>query len=107
MGKQVLKKPEVWNDLLSLADFISHDSLSAASRFLDAAETAFAFLAEHSEIGTLCQFKSAETRGLRQWRVAGYEKHLIFYRPIDDGIEVIRVIHAARDIPAILDDTTV
>jgi hypothetical protein len=25
-------------------------------------------------------------------------KYLIFYRPIDDGIELIRVLHGARDI---------
>ena len=24
--------------------------------------------------------------------------HLIFYRPIDDGIELVRVLHGARDI---------
>ena len=24
--------------------------------------------------------------------------HVIFYRPIDDGIELIRVIHRARDL---------
>jgi plasmid stabilization system protein ParE len=34
----------------------------------------------------------------------GFEKHLIFYRPIAEGIKVVRVIHAARDIPEILDD---
>jgi len=29
--------------------------------------------------------------------------HLIFYRPAVDGIEVIRVLHGARDIPKLFD----
>lgn len=28
---------------------------------------------------------------------------VIFYRPIPDGIQVIRVLHGARDIPAVFD----
>ncbi len=104
MAKQVLKKPEAWRDLQGLAEFIANDRLATADRFLDAAEATFVFLAEHSTIGTPCQFKSPEARGLRQWRVKGFQKHLIFFRPVTDGIEVIRVIHAARDIPEFLDE---
>jgi plasmid stabilization system protein ParE len=29
---------------------------------------------------------------------------LIFYRPFSEGIEVLDVIHGARDIPAIMKD---
>ena len=36
-------------------------------------------------------------------RIKGFEKHLIFYRPAADGIEVIRVIHGARDIDSVLE----
>ena len=38
------------------------------------------------------------------WQVRGFEKHLIFYRPIKDGIEIIRVLHASRDLVAVLDE---
>jgi toxin ParE1/3/4 len=37
------------------------------------------------------------------WRIPGFERYLIFYRPIPEGIEVIRVLHAARAIAAILE----
>jgi plasmid stabilization system protein ParE len=30
--------------------------------------------------------------------VKDFEKYLIFYRPMKDGVVVLRVIHAARDI---------
>jgi toxin ParE1/3/4 len=42
--------------------------------------------------------------GLRVGRVEGFEKHLIFYRPGDDGVEIIRVLHGARDIDSVLDE---
>lgn len=35
---------------------------------------------------------------LRIFRVKGFENHLVFYRPIEAGIEVVRILHGARDI---------
>ena len=32
--------------------------------------------------------------------------YVIFYRPIEHGVEVVRVLHAARDIAAIFEDET-
>jgi toxin ParE1/3/4 len=39
---------------------------------------------------------------LRVWPIVGFPNHLIFYRPIDGGIEVIRVLHGARDVDRVL-----
>ena len=39
-------------------------------------------------------------RGLRFWRVAPY---LVIYRQSEGGIEIVRVVHGARDLPALLD----
>jgi toxin ParE1/3/4 len=33
-----------------------------------------------------------------------FKKYLIFYRQVAAGIEVVRVLHGARDIPSILED---
>ena len=43
---------------------------------------------------------------LRAWQVRGFENYVIFYRPIEHGIEIVRVLHAARDIAAIFEDET-
>jgi toxin ParE1/3/4 len=29
--------------------------------------------------------------------------YIIFYRPIDDGIEVVRILHGARDLPPLFE----
>jgi toxin ParE1/3/4 len=36
--------------------------------------------------------------------VRGFERHLVFYRERDDGIEIVRVLHGARDIPSVMDE---
>ncbi|MCZ7640563.1 MAG: type II toxin-antitoxin system RelE/ParE family toxin [Verrucomicrobia bacterium] len=42
--------------------------------------------------------------GLRSWQVPGFRRWLLFYRPLDQdrGIELIRVVHGARDLRRIL-----
>jgi plasmid stabilization system protein ParE len=27
-----------------------------------------------------------------------YDRHLIFYRPVKNGIEILRIVHGSRDI---------
>jgi toxin ParE1/3/4 len=34
--------------------------------------------------------------------VNGFEKYLIFYRATDELVEILRLLHAARDIDSIL-----
>ena len=41
------------------------------------------------------------------WRVQRFDQHLIFYRPVAEGIEVIRVLHSSRDLAAVLDEDPV
>jgi len=104
MSRKVTRKPDVRIDLIELADYISQDSLDAALQFLEAAEKTFDFLATHCEVGQLCNFHSQETDGVRVWRVDGFKNHLIFYRVVEDGIDVVRVLHGARDMEAIFSE---
>lgn len=36
-------------------------------------------------------------RGMRKWRVKGFDHYLIFYLPHPDGVSIVRVLHSARD----------
>ena len=49
-------------------------------------------------LGPVYGFKTANLADVRFWIVSGFPNHLIFYRPITGGVEVIRVIHGARDL---------
>lgn len=37
-------------------------------------------------------------------RSISHGNYLIFYRPIDNGIEVVRVLHGSRDLPSQFDE---
>jgi len=39
--------------------------------------------------------------GVRMLRIAGFDNYLIFYCPTENGIDIIRVLHAKRDIDAL------
>ena len=58
-------------------------------------------LADLPEIGSIRCFNNKELDGLRMLRIPKFEKYLIFYRPVLEGTEIIRVLHAARDISSI------
>jgi toxin ParE1/3/4 len=47
--------------------------------------------------------RNTRLAGLRVSRVEGFKAHLIFYLSSDVGIEIIRVLHASRDLGSILD----
>lgn len=79
-------------------------SLQVALRFLECAEATFEILAGRPGLGRHLQSTRPELEGLRYFRVQGFESHLIFYLPREIGIEVLRVLHGARDLEAILDE---
>ena len=54
------------------------------------------------DLADIAIFLAEESRGdVRMWRVTGFPSHLIFYRQTEGGIEIIRVLHAKRDIDAL------
>ncbi len=100
MSRQAIITPQARIDVLELADYIARDSLDAALRFLEAAEAEFVRLADMPGMGHARKFSSPLLSDVRSWAIPGFKNHLIFYRPIQSGIEVLRVLHGARDIEA-------
>ena len=56
-----------------------------------------------TRMGILCGFRKPATRRLRRWPVKGFENWLIFYQARRDGVEIVHVMHGARDIESLLD----
>ena len=95
-------RPRASIDLDEQSDYIAQNNLDAALRFFDSARQSFSQLARTPGIGSPYEVSNPRLQGLRKWPVRGFEKYLIFYLVRDDRLEVVRIIHAARDIPAIL-----
>lgn len=101
MAKRASRTPKARRDLVELADYISGNSIDAAMRFLDAAEDTITFLAANPLVGQLFQPQNELIPQLRIWPVNGFRNHLIFFRPTDDGVEIVRVLHGARNLESL------
>jgi toxin ParE1/3/4 len=103
---RVNKRPVVIQDLIEQATYIAENNLEAAERFLTAAETTFQLLGNKPAIGKLSQLSNPLLVGIRQYPVKRFKNHLVFYRILNGEVEVLRVLHGARDLAAILDEET-
>jgi toxin ParE1/3/4 len=91
--------PAADQDLDDHAAYLAQEaSLETALRFLDAAARTFHTIASMPGLGERRETADPRLDGLRVCRVEGFERHLVFYRPTDDGVQVVRVLHGARDI---------
>ena len=101
MSRSIHVRPLATADIDHAAAFLFDENPAAAVSFLDAVETAFGLLVEQPGIGSPRYAHLLPGVNLRMWPVKGFP-HLIFYLDRAGGIEVVRVLHGARDLPAIL-----
>ena len=102
MTRRAFRQPRARWDIIEQAAYIGRNDPRAAERFQDAVQQAEQMLADMPGIRAPRSFRHLQN--VRMWRVPGFAKHLIFYRPTAQGIEVIRVLHASRDLAAALDE---
>ncbi len=89
--------PESLEDVGEIHRYISLDDPDAADRVLLAFEQNASLLAGRPELGQL----KARFRNLRLWVVTEFPSYLMFYRERAGEIEVVRVLHGARDLPGL------
>ena len=89
-------------DLNQIVDFIAPRNSTAALKFLDAAVSEFRFLGDFCGAGVPRPSSHKSLARLRMWPIRGFNAYLIFYIPRKDFIEIIRVLHGARDVARIL-----
>lgn len=95
---RILRRPLVESDLEEIWWYIAQDDPASADRLLTKLEARFSVLAQTPQMGSR---RDEILPALRSSPVGNY---LIFYHPLPDGIEILRVLHGARDIAAILLD---
>jgi addiction module RelE/StbE family toxin len=80
--------------LQAIHDFIARDSKSYASRMVDRLTRRSQQLADHPLIGA----KAEEYEG-KEIREIFVKPYRLFYRVKPDQIDILAVIHAARELP--------
>jgi toxin ParE1/3/4 len=87
----------------SAAHYAAEVDAVTARRFIDAVEQAFTLIAQHPGVGSPRHAVELDWPGLRTHPVLRFPS-LIFYLERTDHLDVLRVLHAHRDIPASLQD---
>ena len=90
----VIIAPSARLDLYEIWEYIAIESPERAARLIATLEKKFSVLAENPYMG---RGREDLDPSLRGFPVGSY---VIFYRPMDDGIEVACVLRGSRDIPS-------
>ena len=85
------------DDLDEIWFYIAQDDSTAADRFIHFVVSRFPKLAAFPQIG---RQRSELAARFISFPVGRY---VIFYRPMENGIEIVRVLHGARDLPPLFD----
>lgn len=85
-------RPAAQVDLAGIWEYIAEDNIDAADRFVRRIDEVYHRLAEHPKIG---RRREELVSDLRSFPVGDY---VIFYKPQEGGIIVVRILHSAQDI---------
>lgn len=95
---RLIRTRQAEEDLIDIWTFIAEDDPAAADRLLDRIDEVCGHLAENPKLGPA----RPELRpGLRTMIVARY---LILYRVMPNCVEIVRVVHGARDLTSLFRD---
>ncbi|MCE9607424.1 MAG: type II toxin-antitoxin system RelE/ParE family toxin [Planctomycetia bacterium] len=91
---QFLRARRAEEDLFEIVSAITIENRSAAESMIDRFNETFRRLADHPLIGE--QLRSSRKRDVRLFPVGNY---VVYYRPVVEGVLILRVWHAARGNP--------
>jgi len=98
--KRVVLRARAGRDIsAALNHYEAETGTAAALGFIDALERVFWHIARHPATGTLRHAHELDLPGLRVWPLKRHP-YLVFFVEQDDHIDVWRLLHDERDIPA-------
>lgn len=98
MTKQFVVSPDAKQDLDDIWEYYAEKDLAYAKKLLTEIAKKFVLLLQYPEMG---RERNDLILNMRSFAVKDY---LIFYSPIDDGIEILRVVKASRNLSQLFED---
>jgi toxin ParE1/3/4 len=92
---RVTRRPLAAADILDIWDHIAEDSIEQADRWVDKLDEKFRLIATQPLMGRSRSELAANVRSFP------FGRYVIFYEAIEDVIDVVRVLHSARNIDAV------
>jgi plasmid stabilization system protein ParE len=95
----------LFEDVLTYASHLQVESPAIADRFRSAVDQSLEMIRLFPEAWAYHQACLPQARGLRKRRIPGFPNYFILYRTLHKGeVEVLHVVHTARDLPSLIED---
>jgi toxin ParE1/3/4 len=91
-------------DIDEMALYLAESSLTVARRFHESTKLSIQRLAANPDLGSVHGMHDSPLEDMRSWPIRGFPNHLICYRQIAGGVEILRILHGARDLDAAFDE---
>ena len=99
-AKPVIPRQQANQDVEdAVSYYLGEHAETAALGFIDELERAYSHIARNPNAGSTRYAHELDLPGLRSWPLKRYP-HLVFYVDRSDHIDVWRVLHGMRDLPA-------
>lgn len=89
---RVTRRPAAEADVLEIWDYIADDSMAEADRWVDRLDEKLGLWALQPMMG---RAREEIAPGLRSMP---FGRYIVFYMPLPDGIDLVRVLHGSRDV---------
>jgi plasmid stabilization system protein ParE len=104
--REIIVSPAAQADLVAQWDYFANELRrpDLGDRFILSAELSFTSMARDPDLRPCRAFQNPKLKHLRSWQIKNFPNHLIFYRHLPEQriVEVVRVLHGARDLLKIL-----
>lgn len=105
--RPVFRREQAKKDLIELHVFLFEENERIAETFLVEVRNAFDLIARMPNIGRSWNSPHPSLKEIRVLTVSRrFRDYLIFYRPLKDRIEIITVLHGARDLPDLIESSS-
>lgn len=91
---RVTRRPQAAVDILDIWDFIAEDSMAEADHWVDRLDEKLRLWSTQPLIGRIRPELAPEIRSMP------FGRYVVFFLPLQDGIDVVRVLHSSRDTDA-------
>jgi len=99
VSQKIIIRPQAALDLYDQAIYLArHASPETADRYLKCANDTFKAIARRPSMGRTSKYLNPSLSHTRLFRVQKFHKHVIFYCALKKAVEIIRVVHGARDL---------
>jgi plasmid stabilization system protein ParE len=90
----------------AIAFYIARDSVDSAARFYDSINATYKAILANPKRWPLYGFGNPLLKDLRKLAVTGFPNYLVFYRIDADMVEIVNVVHGARDFPTMFGESS-